>query len=401
MKTGRGLVLVLVLFLFSCASEEEKGQVIGPAGGSLASADGKLKVTVPAGALDTEITVTIKAATSPPAGAVGQVYEVGPSGVNFKKPVTVTMSYRDADLGRKPAAVLIVATFASSKWEPMDDIVVDQTAKTVSGTTTHFCPIGMLLGDGSELVGTLDIDIKFKPTDSDNALDCSQANVTTVRLQFFDQALDNLLRHEITRPCVANERYLRDLYFGPYNIKVQGLNGQQTICYETNHFYNVEAGITAQVTLVSAQHPNGAVRGCVYPSVGPITPDASVPPDTRAPDSARQPDAWQKPDFAQTPDLPACKALGVSCKSSSQCCSGYCNPILPGRGVCDTPTVTPDARPPDTYSKPDSKLTPDTQPAPDGPSCKAVGDSCTSSGECCSKFCYPVVPGYPVCTWPV
>lgn len=65
--------------------------VIGSAGGKIAMAGGAA-LDIPAGALgnDTAITIAQSSATSP-AGALSPVYEFGPDGTTFSKPVTVTL----------------------------------------------------------------------------------------------------------------------------------------------------------------------------------------------------------------------------------------------------------------------------------------------------------------------
>jgi hypothetical protein len=121
--------------------------------------------------------------------------------------------------------------------------------------------------NGCAIIGTIDFNVKFRPAGAPCAVDCSVAAVTNVRFQFFDQALDNLLRTEVTRPCVANERYRVSIDLGPYNIRVQGLNGALTICYETNQLYTVQGGKTEVLTFESQQHAAGATGGCTYPMI--------------------------------------------------------------------------------------------------------------------------------------
>lgn len=118
---------------------------------------------------------------------------------------------------------------------------------------------------GCAIIGTVDFDIGFKVTGGTRTLTCQEANVISVRFQFFDQALDNLLRTEVARPCVVGERYRVSIDLGPYNIKIQGLNGQQTICYESNVLHTVVGGKTEQLSLISEQHSTGAAGGCTYP----------------------------------------------------------------------------------------------------------------------------------------
>ena len=70
----------------------------------------------------------------------------------------------------------------------------------------HFVTGLAAYANGCAIIGTIDFDVKFRPTGAPRAVDCNTAAVTNVRFQFFDQALDNLLRTEVTRPCVPTER---------------------------------------------------------------------------------------------------------------------------------------------------------------------------------------------------
>src|SRR5262249_13167047 len=55
-------------------------QVVGPNGGTAATSNGRLKVLIPAGALKADVAITIQQVDSPAGGAIGQVYEIGPTG---------------------------------------------------------------------------------------------------------------------------------------------------------------------------------------------------------------------------------------------------------------------------------------------------------------------------------
>ena len=121
--------------------------------------------------------------------------------------------------------------------------------------------------NGCAIIGSIDFGLAFQPPGAVRAVDCATANVTTVRFQFFDQALDNLLRTEVQRPCVANERYKVSIDLGPYNIRTQGLNGQLVICYETNNPYTVMGGKSEQFNFTVQAHPAGAMGGCMYPVI--------------------------------------------------------------------------------------------------------------------------------------
>lgn len=127
--------------------------------------------------------------------------------------------------------------------------------------------------NGCAVIGTVDFDITFKPPQATNpslkAVDCRTANVNTVRFEFLDQALDGMLRTRVDRPCVPGERYRVSIDLGPYNIRLQGMNGGLVICYETNQLYTVVAGKTEVLTFSADAHPAGVTGGCQYPTIAP------------------------------------------------------------------------------------------------------------------------------------
>jgi hypothetical protein len=117
---------------------------IGQAGGRLVSTSGQVEVTIPPGAVTSNVAFTIQQVDSPRAGAVGQVFELGPSGMTFHQPVTLTFHYLSADLGDNPPQALRVATLDRHGWQPVPS-VVDVRTGAVSGEATHFSPWTLVL----------------------------------------------------------------------------------------------------------------------------------------------------------------------------------------------------------------------------------------------------------------
>jgi len=137
---------------FACVSNRcqavgdgSKAIEIGPAGGTVTSSDGKLAMSIPSGALDGSVVFSVKAATAWPAGAVGQVYEVEPSGTRFSKPATIALSYAGLNLGAASAANLFVGTAVGSSWQSLGTAVNDAHAQTIASTTTHLSVFGLVL----------------------------------------------------------------------------------------------------------------------------------------------------------------------------------------------------------------------------------------------------------------
>ncbi len=118
--------------------------VVGKSGGAVSSMDGNVGVTIPAGALGTDVMITVAPADAPASGAVGTVYEIGPTGTRFAMPVALKLHYDPAGLGGMPETSLRVATFAAGSWQLLPGAVVDTAAKTVSGLTMHLSPYAIV-----------------------------------------------------------------------------------------------------------------------------------------------------------------------------------------------------------------------------------------------------------------
>jgi len=138
---------LIVLSCVHCSSSSAKAvpastapasSVIGAAGGTVASSDAAMEVSIPAGALSKDVTVTVEVATTSPAGAIGRVYEIGPTGTTFSAPITMTFHYAGLDLGGHQASELRVATDVAGTSQLLAGYAQDASAQVVSGTTTHF-----------------------------------------------------------------------------------------------------------------------------------------------------------------------------------------------------------------------------------------------------------------------
>jgi hypothetical protein len=115
-------------------------KTIGTSGGSVLSADGKFTVTIPAGALNKNLDVTIQPITNEAPGGIGGGYELMPSGTIFNVPVTLSYHYTDDDMnGSNPYFVYIATQDSIGEWT--EDILnrdLDTVGKIISVTTPHF-----------------------------------------------------------------------------------------------------------------------------------------------------------------------------------------------------------------------------------------------------------------------
>lgn len=153
----RSALIASVVFLGACSTspaaapavvadaavEAEAGgasKVVGASGGTVSSADGRVRLVFPAGALDTDVTITIDPIVSPAPGSFGPTYELGPTGTIFKTAVTLELAYVDSEIEGNWPQDLLVGTLVGGAWAPVRPSTVDETAATVSARTTHFSP---------------------------------------------------------------------------------------------------------------------------------------------------------------------------------------------------------------------------------------------------------------------
>jgi hypothetical protein len=111
---------------------------IGAAGGSLTSADGRLTITVPAGALAADTLVGIQPITPTAPGALGHGYRLTPEGQNFAQPITLTFKYSAAEASATVPNLLRVATQTAQGTWSLPQATHDAAQRTLSVATTHF-----------------------------------------------------------------------------------------------------------------------------------------------------------------------------------------------------------------------------------------------------------------------
>src|SRR4051812_46514702 len=85
-------------------------QVITQAGGQASISGGRFKLQVPQDALKQDVAITIQPIEVSVAGALGPVYEVGPTGTQFQRPATMSFSFANLSLSSDDVQNLHVAT---------------------------------------------------------------------------------------------------------------------------------------------------------------------------------------------------------------------------------------------------------------------------------------------------
>ncbi|MHB1097163.1 MAG: hypothetical protein ACYC3F_13440 [Gemmatimonadaceae bacterium] len=121
--------------------------VVGAAGGTVSSADGRVAVSIPPGAVSSSIKVTITPVSDDANEHVvrGSVYEFGPSGTQFAQPVELKLAYDTARLGTGAdlSALQVARRSADGAWTPLPGLLVDSTNRTVRGLTSSFSTYGV------------------------------------------------------------------------------------------------------------------------------------------------------------------------------------------------------------------------------------------------------------------
>jgi hypothetical protein len=112
---------------------------IGPAGGTIASADKRVQIAIPAGALTAEQTVSVQPISNQCPAGTGAAFRLLPHGISFAKPATVTFHYTEEDI-RGSAPELLRIAFQDEKgiWQSSALKSIDTSGHFVSVQTTHF-----------------------------------------------------------------------------------------------------------------------------------------------------------------------------------------------------------------------------------------------------------------------
>ncbi len=114
-------------------------QTIGPAGGTLTASDGKLTLTIPAGALTKETTISVEPVENTSGLSVGTGYHFLPDGTQFAKPATFTYRYTDDEMaGADPNRLGIVVQQPDHSWRLTRRATIDPAQRTITSQINHF-----------------------------------------------------------------------------------------------------------------------------------------------------------------------------------------------------------------------------------------------------------------------
>jgi hypothetical protein len=114
-------------------------KAIGTNGGTISSADGKISINIPQGAISDNQTITVQPITNKLESGLGKAYRITPHIPHFNKPVTITFSYTQADIvGTAPEVFAIGYQNTAGGWLYKKNVQLNKVNKTISITTTHF-----------------------------------------------------------------------------------------------------------------------------------------------------------------------------------------------------------------------------------------------------------------------
>ncbi len=117
--------------------------LIGPMGGTLSSADGRVTLDVPQGALAEPTTLTMQPITNTaPLGINGLAVRLGPSGQRFTKPSRLTMRPSKDQLGGSALDSLWVVTQTDGRWRPVLKRSIDASGTAITVALSSFSDWG-------------------------------------------------------------------------------------------------------------------------------------------------------------------------------------------------------------------------------------------------------------------
>lgn len=118
---------------------EPQIQVIGTNGGTIISPDGRVSLTIPAGALNSSTTIKIQPIENTTPQGIGLSYDFLPNGQQFAKPVTVTLHYSEEELGGTLPELLELG-FQNNRnvWQGTGKMQVNKASRTVFASISHF-----------------------------------------------------------------------------------------------------------------------------------------------------------------------------------------------------------------------------------------------------------------------
>jgi hypothetical protein len=118
-------------------------ETVGPAGGTVLGAGGRVEIVIPPGALAAPTEITIQPITNTMPNGIGQAYRLGPEGVTFAVPVKIKFNAIPDDLNGTDLSYLdLLAQTSDGTWEAHPSQVTDVGTGSVTVESMHFSDWG-------------------------------------------------------------------------------------------------------------------------------------------------------------------------------------------------------------------------------------------------------------------
>jgi hypothetical protein len=119
---------------------------IGPDGGTLTSSDGRISISIPAGALSASTTVSVQPITNNAPGGVAAAYRLSPAGQTFAKPVRLALHYDDSELaGSAPDLLRMARQEQDGAWQVYRGGGLNRDKKTVVVPTRQLGDLSFIM----------------------------------------------------------------------------------------------------------------------------------------------------------------------------------------------------------------------------------------------------------------
>ena len=118
---------------------EKNSIIIDKEGSRLISADKKIELVFPEGAITTKTTISIQPVTNTSIDGIGKGYDLEPAGTQFQIPVQLIFHYTDKDMeDGSPQLMAIASQNEKGIWYVLSEIKLDTVSKTIAGSIKHF-----------------------------------------------------------------------------------------------------------------------------------------------------------------------------------------------------------------------------------------------------------------------
>jgi hypothetical protein len=108
-------------------------QTVGPAGGTVTSADGKLTLTLPAGAVTKQTPITVQPVENKAPNGTGTAYTFGGTEITVSEPIMVTYHYDETEFsGATKGNVALARQNAQGVWGTNQLVTIDPAQRTLT-----------------------------------------------------------------------------------------------------------------------------------------------------------------------------------------------------------------------------------------------------------------------------